>query len=262
MRELRHPSSSMWKNIRVLCLLIILLIVAIQAWRDQNQDWNRAVIVVLHPINADGLQTTQSYIHQLQTSDFQTINSYLNQWSQHYRGAPTNFEIRLGQQLQHRPPEVPQNANVLQVVWWSLKFRFYAWQQRQTEDNDAALTLYLNYYDPQYQSMLIHSTALEKGRIGTVNLFASYPQAAQNQIVIVHELFHGFGATDKYDLQTGQPIYPIGYAMPEQRPLYPQILAEIMAGRTALSEQTNKMPNDLHETMVSLLTAREIGWVK
>ncbi|MEX7507455.1 hypothetical protein AB0864_005825, partial [Acinetobacter baumannii] len=28
----------MWKNIRILCLLIVLLIVAVQAWRDQNQD--------------------------------------------------------------------------------------------------------------------------------------------------------------------------------------------------------------------------------
>ncbi|HFF4170728.1 TPA: hypothetical protein ACGDXE_001062, partial [Acinetobacter baumannii] len=27
----------MWKNIRILCLLIVLLIVAVQAWRDQNQ---------------------------------------------------------------------------------------------------------------------------------------------------------------------------------------------------------------------------------
>ena len=37
----------MWKNIRILCLLIILLIVAVQAWRDQNQDWNQPIVVVL-----------------------------------------------------------------------------------------------------------------------------------------------------------------------------------------------------------------------
>ena len=47
----------MWKNIRILCLLIVLLIVAVQAWRDQNQDWNQPIVVVLHPINTDGLQT-------------------------------------------------------------------------------------------------------------------------------------------------------------------------------------------------------------
>ena len=73
----------MWKNIRILCLLIVLLIVAVQAWRDQNQDWNQPIVVVLHPINADGLQTTQTYIHQLQNTDFQALKSYLSEWSQH-----------------------------------------------------------------------------------------------------------------------------------------------------------------------------------
>lgn len=252
----------MWKNIRILCLLIILLIVAVQAWRDQNQDWNHTVVVVLHPVNADGLQSTQSYIHQLKNEDFWAIKNYLDEWSQHYRGQTGNFAIRLGQQLQQRPPEVPQNANILHVIWWSLKFRFYAWRQKQPEDSGASLKLYLNYYDPNYQKVLIHSTALEKGRIGSVNLFATKTQASQNQVVIVHELLHGFGAQDKYDLKTGQPIYPLGYAQPEKIPLYPQNQAEIMGGRTALSEQSSKMPNNLQETIIGLPTAREIGWVK
>ena len=252
----------MWKNTRILCLLIILLIVAVQAWRDQNQDWNQPIVVVLHPVNADGLQTTQAYIHQLQNADFQTLKSYLSEWSQHYRGQSSNFEIRLGQQLQHRPPVVPQNANILNVIWWSLKFRFYAWRQQQPEDSGASLKLYLNYYDPTYQKVLVHSTALEKGRIGSVNLFATKTQASQNQVVLVHELLHGFGAKDKYDLTTGQPIYPLGYAQPEKVPLYPQKLAEIMGGRTPLSEQTNKMPRDLQETVIGLPTAQEIGWLK
>ncbi|MGB9037700.1 MAG: hypothetical protein WCC23_04200 [Acinetobacter calcoaceticus] len=252
----------MWKNIRVLCLLIILLIVAVQAWRDQNQDWNHTVVVVLHPVNADGLQTTKTYTDQLKNEDFWEIKNYLDEWSQHYRGQTGNFVIRLGQQLQQRPPEVPENANILHVIWWSLKFRFYAWRQQQPEDNGASLKLYLNYYDPNYQKVLIHSTALEKGRIGSVNLFATKTQASQNQVVIVHELLHGFGAQDKYDLKTGQPVYPLGYAQPEKIPLYPQNQAEIMGGRTALSEQSSKMPNNLQETLIGLPTAREIGWVK
>ena len=57
---------------------------------------------------------------------------------------------------------------------------------------------------------------MEKGRIGSVNLFATKTQASQNQVVIVHELLHGFGAQDKYDLKTGQPLYPLGYAHPEK----------------------------------------------
>ena len=44
----------MWKNIRVACLLLVLLIVAVNAYRDQNQDWNQPINILLHPINADG----------------------------------------------------------------------------------------------------------------------------------------------------------------------------------------------------------------
>ena len=51
----------------------------------------------------------------------------------------------------------------------------------------------------------MHSTALEKGRIGSVNLFATRGQASQNQVVIVRELLHGFGAKDKYDLKQVSP---------------------------------------------------------
>ena len=56
----------MWKNIRVACLLLVLLIVAVNAYRDQNQDWNQPINVLLHPINADGVPTTQQYIPTLQ----------------------------------------------------------------------------------------------------------------------------------------------------------------------------------------------------
>ena len=81
-------------------------------------------------------------------------------------------------------------------------------------------------------------------------------------MVLVHELLHGFGATDKYNLNTGEPIFPIGYAQYDKQPLYPQTEAEIMGGRIPLSEHKSKMPNDLEQTVVSVLTAQEIGWIK
>ena len=76
----------MWKNIRVACLLLVLLIVAVNAYRDQNQDWNRPIHVLLHPINADGLASTQQYIQGLQQDDFTEVKQYLEKNSQHYRG--------------------------------------------------------------------------------------------------------------------------------------------------------------------------------
>jgi hypothetical protein len=76
----------LWKNIRVACLLLVLLIVAINAYRDQNQDWNQPINVLLHPINADGLPTTQQYIQQLQQDDFAEVKQYLEKIASNIEG--------------------------------------------------------------------------------------------------------------------------------------------------------------------------------
>ena len=130
------------------------------------------------------------------------------------------------------------------------------------QEGSPSVTLYLNFYDPQFNRILKHSTALEKGRIGSVNLFASSKQAQQNQIVLAHELLHAFGASDKYDLNTGLPLYPQGYADPHLQPLYPQKRAEIMTGHIPLSADKSRMAENLQQTMVSRQTATEIGWLK
>lgn len=98
--------------------------------------------------------------------------------------------------------------------------------------------------------------------MGIVNLFASDKQNAQNQIVIAHEMLHAFGATDKYDLSTGQPIYPQGYGDPQQSPRYPQKTAELMAGHIALSEQKSKMAESFRQVVINTDTAKEVGWLK
>ena len=103
---------------------------------------------------------------------------------------------------------------------------------------------------------------MEKGRIGAVNLYASKKQNEQNQIVLVHELLHAFGATDKYDAATGQPLYPQGYAYPKQQPLFPQAKAELMAGHIPVSADKSKMPDRLQDTLLNEITALEIGWIK
>ena len=252
----------MWKNIRVAILLVVLLVVAVNAYRDQNQDWNQPIYILLHPINADGRTTTQQYIQQLQQDDFAEVKQYLEKNSQQYRGQSSYFMIQIGRELQQTPPKMSEQPSILNNILWSLKFRFYAWKQHQSGDGSPSLTLYLNFYDPKQSRELKHSTALERGRIGSVNLFASPKQAAQNNVVLVHELLHGFGATDKYNLNNGEPIFPIGYAQADQQPLYPQTEAEIMGGRIPLSEHKSKMPNDLNETVISILTAREVGWIK
>ena len=251
----------MWKALRILLLLSVLLYVAVDTWRDQNKNWNQATIVLLHPINADGRTSTQQYINRLNLSHFQEVSEYLQKNAEKIRGNTTAFYFQMGREIRQIPPKVPE-GNMLDAMLWSLKFRYYAWKQHQSSDGHPSVTLYLNYYDPQTTNMLKHSTALEKGRIGAVNLFASTKQENQNNIVLTHELLHAFGATDKYDLSTGQPIFPIGYVNPQQQPLYPQHKAEIMAGYIPLSKTTNKMPDSLAYTIIGQETAKEVGWTK
>ena len=252
----------MWKKIRVVILLFVLLVVGVNTWRDMNQNWDKAIIVLLHPINADGQTATEHYIQQLSIDDLDESKQYLMEQSKQFRGQPIQVYFQLGRELKNIPPKVPENPSLFNSILWSLEFRFYAWKQHENGDGAPAVTLYLNYYDPQNIQSLKHSTALEKGRIGSVNLFASKKQSESNKVVLVHELLHTFGAKDKYDLNTGQPIFPLGYAHPEQNPRYPQQYAEIMGGYIPLSATKSKTPDNLEDTMISDLTAQEIGWVK
>jgi hypothetical protein len=81
-----------------------------------------------------------------------------------------------------------------------------------------------------------------------------------NAVVIAHELLHTLGATDKYDPGTDAPLFPDGYGDPDQRPLYPQAAAEIMAGRRMLSPARWEQPDSLDEVVIGRATALEIRW--
>jgi hypothetical protein len=122
--------------------------------------------------------------------------------------------------------------------------------------------LFVQYHDPATDPALPHSTGIQKGMLGIVNVYASSEMENSNSIVIAHELLHTFGATDKYDRGTNQPHFPEGYADAEAKPLHPQRQAEIMAGRLAISERRSEIPKTMKRVVVGAKTAREINWVK
>jgi hypothetical protein len=120
--------------------------------------------------------------------------------------------------------------------------------------------MFVKYFAPQQGVPLRHSVGLRQGLIGVVNAFASADMEGSNQVVIAHELLHTFGATDKYDPATNQPLFPDGYAEPNANPPLPQSKAEIMAGRIPLSATQAETPRGLDETVIGAQTAREISW--
>ena len=96
--------------------------------------------------------------------------------------------------------------------------------------------------------------------MAVVHAFAAETMSGSNALVIAHEFLHTVGASDKYDLQSGVPLYPLGYADPAQQPLYPQADTEVMAARRPLSATEWEMPRNLTHVVVGPATALEIRW--
>ncbi|MEW5757193.1 MAG: hypothetical protein AB1810_12910 [Pseudomonadota bacterium] len=255
----------MLKKLRILFLLVVLLAVAWAAFQRQERlaDWGQTKWVVVYPIAADDSPRTRDYIAQLSDADFATIEEYMQQEAQRYALAQdTPVQVRRGPQLDELPPQIEKGAPTLEVMLWSLKLRYWNWRMsRQHQQPPADIRIYVQYYDGHLQRVLDHSVGLSQLAVGVVKAFAEPKMTGANNVVIVHELLHIFGATDKYDPATNAPVYPAGFIAPEQQPLYPQPQAEIMAGRIPVAPDQLREPRRLEEVAIGPLTAQEIGWV-
>jgi len=254
----------MWRKLRIGILLFVLATVAHRTWlQSHHLDWKKSLYVAVYPINMDGSDTAAKYIAALDVDQFDEIAAYSAEEATRYGLALRHpFEMRLAPKVSALPPQPEKQASMLQTIMWSLSFRWWAYKNSPLTAVPPDIKLYLLYFDPATHPALPHSTALSKGRVGLVNVFASKSYTKQNNVVVAHELLHTVGATDKYDLSNNQPAYPTGFAEPEKSPRYPQDFAELMAGRIPLSESRAEIPMNLAQTLIGSLTAREIGWVK
>ena len=255
----------MLKTVRILFWGLLVCSVLMQLWQEyQALQWRKPLYVAIYPINAEGGASVDDYIASLHEEDFAHVEDYFSQEARRYQlGILRPIEIRLGSAIRAVPPAPPAvNASLLQIMRWSLMFRLYSWQHRPDVGVPTEIKLYLLYYDANTQTHLMHSTALQKGRIGRVNLFASPLNHQVNMVVMAHELLHTLGATDKYDMRTNEPLFPQGFVEPYAQPLYPQSMAEIMAAKIPLAEHDARMAQYLSETVIGRQTAREIGWLK
>ena len=254
----------MWRALRIAVLLLVLLIVAGQAWLDRfsTTHWQHKVYVGAFPVSADESAATARYLAQLDQEKIDEVGDFIKAEAHRYGVAVDEpIELKLYPQLTSPPPALDPGAGVLTRILWSLKLRYYRSRALAAVSPRPKIALFLLYHDPALTQSVPHSAGLQRGLTAVVHLFASRSQEAQNRIVITHELLHTFGATDKYDLATGLPQYPEGFAEPQRAPRYPQQLAEIMAGRAPLSATEARLPDSLDDERVGPLTAREIGWV-
>lgn len=252
----------MRKNLRYLILLLILLFVAVNEamMKLRSTSWDRPLQVHIYAASGDGRAATEAFIGKLSSKDFLPMERFVNSEAKRYGLTWEAIEVEYHGRLDSHPPQPPSGQNILENIWWSLRFRAWAWHRGWTSDKDSGdVELFVNYYDTATSSSLRHSVGLEGGLIGIINAFADNAYRGSNQVVIIHELMHTLGATDKYD-RANIPNFPEGYAEPYRQPLYPQRKAEIMGGRIPLSEAQARMPQKLAEVMIGAFTAAEINW--
>jgi hypothetical protein len=249
--------------LRVAILLLVLLLVALTTWQDRylSTRWHDPLYVAIYPIAADDSSITQAYLAGLDIERFKPIDRFFAREAERYR-LDTNEPIRtrLRTELQDRPPQRAADAGLLATALWSLRLRYWAWRVSGHVHEPEDIRMFVLYHDPALTPSVPHSLGLTKGLIGVVYAFAVPEMNGENNVVIAHELLHTVGATDKYNFVDDAPRFPDGYGDPAQTPLYPQLTAEIMAGRRMLAADKWLQPASLDEVVIGPATALEIRW--
>lgn len=257
----------MFRIVRTFVLLGILIAVGLGSWQTSRRiaQWDLPLRVTVHPIAGDDSDATRRYVASITERTFQPVQRFFDDEASRYDVATSfgqHLRVRRGPTLVEHPPPPPIGGNVLQIMWWSLRVRYWAWSVVPATSPAPDIVLFVIYFDPKRTDSLEHSVGLEKGRIGIVEAFADDTMTGTNNVVVTHELLHTVGASDKYDPRTREPRFPDGYAQPDASPRVPQRFAEIMAGRIPVSPSQSTLPPSLNATLVGEATAREIGWVR
>lgn len=255
----------MFRQLRILVLLLVLATVAQSAWlaRARTTSWTSPINVVIYPVNGDGSAVSGRYIAAIDRGTFSTIETFFAREAARYGvTVKSPVEVRLAPVVSRLPPPPPVERSGLPVVFWSLQLRFWAWRNDRFDGPRPDIRMFVLYHDPATSPRLAHSLGLQKGQLGVVNAFASPEMTESNNVVIAHEVMHTVGAMDKYAGPDSQPVHPLGYAEPERQPRYPQRAAEIMGGRIPLAPGRAAIPASLDDVVVGPFTAIEIRWTR
>jgi hypothetical protein len=253
-------------NLRLAILLAVLAFVALGAWLDRTRstDWDGTLRVTVYPIAAGDDEATRSFVSRLDGGSFDDVTSFLADEASRY-GVELEepVSLRVSHAARTAPPAAPERPGPLNVALWSLRLRYWAWRVAANDPLPPPdVQVFALYHPLDGGTAAPDSTGLQKGLVAVSHLYADGDASGSNAVVLAHELLHTLGATDKYDLRTGQPLAPDGLGEPDRAPTYPQDTGEIMAGRIATSASEAVIPDSLSSLTVGPVTAREIGWTR
>ncbi len=255
--------------IRVAVLLTILFGVVVYALRDvasreARTDWTRSVRVAIVLVAREPLEEEIGPRARERAS---VLADKLTSQKRRYReGGPAPFAFTVFGPVSDTGsiPEPPADDGLIAAAR-------YSWElSRFTSRIDKAAGVDGSAFDSRIYVLATRPTNSERkviegasqlgGRIGVVRVELDSTMVDLALFVSTHELFHTLGASDRYDLASGQPLVPEGLPEPEQRPLFPQRLAEVMARHRATTPIASVPPKTLQELFVGEVTARELRW--
>ena len=253
-----------FKLMRIVILLSILFVIVVGTWITERRmaSWDRPLLVTVYPIVADGSESTRRYAESITEESFRDVNEFFERESLPY-GFTLHPAVRvqIAEVSNELPPPTPDLFNTAGIAWWSLKMRWWTWMKSLSDDLiKGDIQMFMIYRGQDAMQEVGISVGMRKGKYGIVRAVARADRNPFNLVVFTHELLHVLGASDKYVLTTGEPIYPEGYAEPERRPLFPQPRAEIMGGRIPQTAYASIRPRSLQQCKIGKVTAAEIGF--
>lgn len=133
------------------------------------------------------------------------------------------------------------------------------------KDFDSTIYLYIYPYTPGTPFNPLYPEEYKGARPHHTGIVYVPAHSTQRLNVLIHlarEIAVLYGATDKMDPGSGQPQVPYGIAKPDEKPLYPQAKAELMAPVVPTAPDASRPPKGLYEILIGPKTATELGWLK
>src|SRR5215212_8034026 len=120
----------MWRVIRTAVLLLVLAVVAQNAWisRARTAEWKRSLHVVVYPIPVDAATASGRYVGELRKPAFEPIEEFFRIEGKKYDVSLAEpVEVFLAPPILSTPPPAPFGGNTFRIILWSLHLRYWAW---------------------------------------------------------------------------------------------------------------------------------------
>ncbi len=265
-------SRSRFFYVRVSVLGALLAGVLLYAWRDYEQrhsrtEWQsplRVGVIILDFGQSDG--GLDDSVLTLLAGRAATLGQRLSSEFERYRDADFQMVrvIPYGPVfVKRKPPELTGEG-----LWASLVHTYELWRYTSQVDQAAEVPSGLDsriyvVAEPvtDEERKLVEGFSQQGGHLGIARVQLDESTIDLGLFVVAHELMHTLGATDRYD-ESGRTQIPDGLGNPAQRPLYPQLTAEVMARNRVVSPGNEVPPDTLDELSVGPITAAEIGWIE